>query len=198
MRYNLHEVLDIGLYSVKYISWVVREIEKPGTWHTSVGHESSVSAKRFLFDLELLQKDLLIYKHDPHVHYYLGVTHQAYVEQLVLTEGKLSNITSGHLENSINYLRLRILSEYEDDFIEQRWSAMMILASIYSNLKNDFINAEHWFSACRDYNPKQSECGMALTKLYYSYGSLDLAYVEIIKVLRSGNIYIYKYVYDVY
>jgi hypothetical protein len=187
MRYNLHEVLDIGLYSVKYVSWFVREIEKPGTWHTSVGHESSVSAKRFLFDLELLQKDLLIYKHDPHVHYYLGVTHQAYVEQSALTEGKLSNTTSNHLENSIKYLRLRILSEYDDDFIEQRWSAMIILGSIYANLKNDFINAEHWFSACRDYNPKQSECGMALTKLYYSYGSLDLAYVEIIKVLQSGN-----------
>ena len=28
MRYHLHEVLDIGLYSIKNIPWVIHEIEK--------------------------------------------------------------------------------------------------------------------------------------------------------------------------
>jgi len=28
MRYHLHEVLDIGYYTVKNIPWVVHEIEK--------------------------------------------------------------------------------------------------------------------------------------------------------------------------
>ena len=72
MKYNLHEVLDIGLYSVKYVNWVAKEIEKPGTWHTSVGHGNSMSALRYQFDLTWLEKDLKTYPHDPHVHYYLG------------------------------------------------------------------------------------------------------------------------------
>ena len=38
MRYHLHEVLDIGdRYDWKVLSWEVREIEKPGSWHTTVG-----------------------------------------------------------------------------------------------------------------------------------------------------------------
>ena len=44
-----------------------------------------------------------------------------------------------------------------------------------------------WFSLCRDYNPKQSECGMALTRLYLSYGSLDLAFNEINLIIRNGR-----------
>jgi len=35
MRYHLHEVLDIGeSYNWKVIDWELREIEKPGSWHT--------------------------------------------------------------------------------------------------------------------------------------------------------------------
>ena len=38
MRYHLHEVLDIGdRYDWKVLNWEVREIEKPGSWHTTVG-----------------------------------------------------------------------------------------------------------------------------------------------------------------
>jgi hypothetical protein len=187
MRYSLHEVLDIGLYTVKQVSWVVKEIEQLGTWHASIGHEYSMSAKRYLFDLDLLYKDLVIYDHDPHVHYYLGVTHQAFVEKSIAKEGALTNITSDHLERSIKYLTLRILSEYEDDFVEQRWSAMVLLGSIYGHLRFDFTLAERWLSACRDYNPKQSECSMALTRLYYSYGSIDLAYKEVKRMIKVNN-----------
>ena len=136
MRYNLHEVLDIGLYSVKHISWIIHEIEKPGTWHTVVGHGNSMSAKRYEFDLQLLYKDLEEFDHDPHPHYYLGITHQAYAEQTVIMEmGIISNISMHHLDLSIEFLKLRIFSEYEDDFIEQRWSSMLLLGSIYSSYK---------------------------------------------------------------
>lgn len=82
MRYNLHEVLDIGTYSVKDVPLIAREIEQAGTWHTSVGHGDSMSAKRYQFDLDMLYKDLKIFNHDPHVHYYLGITHQAYAEKV--------------------------------------------------------------------------------------------------------------------
>lgn len=82
MRYRLHEVLDIGPYTVKDISLVVREVEQNGTWHSSVGHGNSMSAKRYLFDLDMLYRDLRDLGSDPHVHYYLGVTHQAYAEKV--------------------------------------------------------------------------------------------------------------------
>ncbi|RYG65337.1 hypothetical protein EON64_12170 [archaeon] len=38
MRYALHEVLDIGHYAPKRITWVFHEIEQLGTWHKTVGH----------------------------------------------------------------------------------------------------------------------------------------------------------------
>jgi hypothetical protein len=82
MRYRLHEVLDIGPYSVKDISLVVREVEQNGTWHAFVGHGDSMSAKRYLFDLDMLYRDHADLGSDPHVHYYLGVTHQAYAEKV--------------------------------------------------------------------------------------------------------------------
>ena len=37
------QVLDIGeTYTWKVIEWQVREIEKPGSWHTTVGHGDSM------------------------------------------------------------------------------------------------------------------------------------------------------------
>ena len=42
---------------------------------TNTGHANSFDAKRSLFDLDLLYKDLAQYGHDPHTHKYLGVTH---------------------------------------------------------------------------------------------------------------------------
>jgi hypothetical protein len=186
MRYNLHEVLDIGLYSIKYISWVAREIEKPGTWHTTVGHGNSFSHLRYQFDLSLLNKDLKIYPHDPHVHYYLGITHQAFAEGLAHSgDAAVVHELDENLDKSIYYLKLRVFSEYDDDFIEQRWSSMMLLGSIYTNYKKDFTNAELWFSLCRDYNPRQCECSLALARLYVSHGSLDLAFHELEKILRT-------------
>ena len=86
MRYNLHEVLDIGTYSVKDVPLIAREIESPCP--TLVCHvpacsiSRAISAKRYQFDLDMLYKDLKIFNHDPHVHYYLGITHQAYAEKV--------------------------------------------------------------------------------------------------------------------
>lgn len=79
MRYNLHEVLDIGMYTVKNIPWVIHEIEKAGSWHTTVGHGHSMSYQRYEFDLALLEKDLTVYGHDPHTHYYLGKYYVFYI-----------------------------------------------------------------------------------------------------------------------
>jgi hypothetical protein len=136
MRYNLHEVLDIGNYSAKVIGWEVKEIEKKGTWHTTIGHAHSMSAKRYLFDLQLLSKDLSVYGHDPHTHYYLGITYQAYVEKVL--ETATSDVVvevQNEVDLTIKYLLLRIYSEYEDDFIEERWAAMYILGLTYFNYK---------------------------------------------------------------
>ncbi len=46
MRYRLHEVLDIGMYTVREINWKIHEIEQAGSWHATVGHQNSMSIAR--------------------------------------------------------------------------------------------------------------------------------------------------------
>lgn len=135
MRYSLHEVLSIGQYTVKNIDWVVHEIEKPGTWHTTVGHSNSMSAQRYEFDLNLLHKDLIEYGHDPHVHYYLGITHEAYYSKSMAEVGANQTAYRHHLDEAIKYLTIRATaSHYDDEFVEQRWAAMFSLGTIYAGV----------------------------------------------------------------
>ena len=144
MRYHLHEVLSIGeTYEWKVIEWVLREIEQTGSWHTTVGHSSSHASKRYIFDLSYLEKDLETYGWDPHTHYYLGVTHHAYIEALlkegldpgngdfILPSGRTYN---DHLQLAIKYLKLRATSEYRSEFLEERWGVMFLLGGIYSTI----------------------------------------------------------------
>ena len=133
MKYHLHEVLDIGeSYSPIGINWVVREIEQSGSWHTTVGHGHSMSAQRYVFDLEMLEKDRELYGHDPHVHHYLGITHQAYAERLLDSNGYvMTDEIQYHATEAIKYLKLRILSTYKSEFMEQRWSCMYSLGILY-------------------------------------------------------------------
>lgn len=51
-------------------------------WHVKTGHQHSVSYNRFLFDLDLLTKDLEEQGNKPEAHtlYYLGITHFALIE----------------------------------------------------------------------------------------------------------------------
>lgn len=114
MRYNLHEVLDIGYYNWKPIPWVVHEIEQPGTWHSAVGHGNSFGLKRYYFDLEMLEKDLVQYGHDPHTHYYLGVTHLAVVEKgSAVAPAKLQH----HIDEAFKYLEMRTIAMYKEEFV---------------------------------------------------------------------------------
>lgn len=135
MKYHLHEVLDIGMYSAKNINWEVHEIEKPGSWHTTVGHADSFSAKRYEFDLDLLYKDLSIYGHDPHAHYYLGVTHEAYASKSSQTLGLYHPDVQKNVDKSIEYLELRATTQYIDEFVEQRWAVMLQLGSIFIHMR---------------------------------------------------------------
>lgn len=130
MRYHLHEVLDIGHYNFSLVPWVFDEIEQPGTWHSTVGHGNSMSTKRLEFDLSMLEKDLELYPHDPHTHYYLGITYQSYVSKLA-QEGHW-NLTL--INRAKDYLLRRLRSSYEDEFVEERWTAMFSLAEMYSTL----------------------------------------------------------------
>lgn len=135
MRYHLHEVLDIGMYEVKNLKWEVREIEKPGSWHTTVGHTDSFAASRYLFDLDLLYKDLAVFGHDPHTHYYLGVTHEAFASKSKLQLGVNHPEVQHHAELAVRYMKLRATTRYDDEFVDQRWAVMMQLGSLYTSLK---------------------------------------------------------------
>ena len=134
MRYHLHEVLDIGeSYIPVTIPWVVHEIEQAGSWHTTVGHGHSMSAQRYVFDLEMLMKDVQLYGHDAHTHHYLGITHYAYAQKLMESNGyMITEEVAHHQQEAIKYLTKRVLSKYDDEFVEQRWSCMYALGSLYA------------------------------------------------------------------
>lgn len=135
MQYHLHEVLSISEYKVKKIGWVVDEVEKKGTWHSTVGHSNSVSADRYKFDLELLYKDLAIYGHDPHVHYYLGITHESFASKAMVTYGSEHPEIQQSIDQAIRYLTLRATSTYDAELLEQRWGALIELGNIYTSLR---------------------------------------------------------------
>lgn len=144
MRYHLHEVLDIGAYSnIKYIDWVAHEIERPGSWHTTVGHGNSVSIKRHEFDLQLLAKDLQQYGHDPHTHYYLGITHQAVAQGLQSAGADMSLPENRrHVDEALRYLHLRVESQYADEFAEERWGCMYMLGVTYASIRVSFPHCD--------------------------------------------------------
>ena len=163
MRYHLHEVLNIGYYTWTDISWITKEIEQAGTWHTTEGHADSFDPKRYLFDLSLLQKDKDMYTDDPHVDYYLGVTHHAYASKLRERENsrievqneKKANVAEStsssspssssssnreteleiqdHLELAAMHLETRATKHYQHEFTEQRWGAMLTLGTIHDD-----------------------------------------------------------------
>lgn len=135
MKYHLHEVLAIGMYTAKNINWVVHEIEKPGSWHTTVGHTNSFSAKRYEFDLDLLYKDLAMYGHDPHAHYYLGISHDAFAMRTSEQLGSQHPDVQYHASKAIEFLELRATTLYDDEFVDQRWAVMLQLGSAYAYLK---------------------------------------------------------------
>jgi hypothetical protein len=74
-----------------------------------------MSAKRYEFDLALLNKDLVLYGHDPHTHYYLGVSYEAFAKESLnhlspKQTQQLPKLISSSIDESIKYLQLRALS----------------------------------------------------------------------------------------
>lgn len=41
---------------------------------------------------------------------------------------------------------------------------------------------------CRDYNTRNTECAIALTRLYLSFGMAEQAYKEVFKILRTERL----------
>lgn len=147
MKYHLHEVLDIGeTYSPIPIKWIVREIEQPGSWHTTVGHGHSMSAARYKFDLEMLEKDLVMYGHNPHTHHYLGITHEAYAEGLLkANKNQMTKEIEYHLNQSVTYFTKRIMEIYEPEFLEERWACMFSLGALYARYLVTFYTFIYFF-----------------------------------------------------
>lgn len=137
MKYNLHEVIDIPFHDSKLISWVIHEVELPGSWHTTAGHGHSMSAKRLSFDLQLLQKDLARYDHDRHTHKYLGLTFAGYAERLMVVNYAVSDDAATiqySIEQAIHYLMLCSTSIYDEESLEDRWMCMYTLGILYLRL----------------------------------------------------------------
>ena len=108
-------------------------MEQSGSWHTTVGHGHSMSAQRYLFDLSLLEKDLATYGHDPHTHYYLGVTHEAYAQARLLDGADVSDVEF-HIKTAIKYLTMRVEDSYSLENIGERHSTLYALGHLYAAL----------------------------------------------------------------
>ena len=85
-------------------------VSQPGSWHTTVGHGHSMSAKRYEFDLYLLQKDLLLYGHDSHTHRSLGLTYEAFARASLNQLPQNQTRISESIDLAIHYLKLRALA----------------------------------------------------------------------------------------
>ena len=174
MRYHLHEVLDNGLdnYIVKHIPWVAHEIEKPGTWHSKVGHGDSHSVKRLQFDLSMLAKDQVAYGHDPHTHYYLGITNHGVAEGMYKENKNIVNETIvQYAAAAVDNLLLRLHSEYMSEFGQERWGVLFILADVYEKFFGDHISAERYYLLCFDLK-NFLECPLKLLSLYQETGNV--------------------------
>ena len=102
---------DIAQFIPFYIYLIPINMSKLSQF-TILGHGHSMSAQRYLFDLDLLEKDVIRYGHDPHTHYYLGVTHEAYADKLFDANPVLTDEVVHHINASIHYLSLRASSTY--------------------------------------------------------------------------------------
>lgn len=184
MRYHLHEVLDIGeTYSPIPIKWVVREIEQPGSWHTTVGHGHSMSAARYKFDLEMLEKDKKMYGHDPHTHHYLGITHQAYAEELFKANGrKMTSEIRYHFNESVTYFTKRITELYDPEFLEERWACMYSLAGMYSQYLVCHLTCLMDKNSCRMILSERSDGSKLVTTLVLSKLNVLLPCLVFMKV----------------
>lgn len=185
MKYAIHEVLDIGMYSIKAIDWVLHEIEKPGSWHSKVGHGNSMSLNRYLFDLSLLAKERDMYGHDPHTHHYLGITHHAVVEN-VPSDFPKDELTF-HQNEAIKYLSLRATAQYTSEFPDERWTGMYALALLYQHNIKNFDLAIKWYKLCAEYDSSKLECHVALTRLYLRIGSLDDAINTFVALMQRKS-----------
>ena len=184
MKYAIHEVLDIGMYSIKVVNWVLHEIEKPGSWHTKVGHGNSMSFNRYLFDISLLVKEREMYGHDPHTHHYLGITHHAVVENAPADFPKKD--LDFHINEAIKYLSLRATAEYSSEFPDERWTGMYALGLLYQNIQN-FDLAIKWYKLCSEYDDSKLECHVALTRQYIRIGSLEDAINTFVALMQKNS-----------
>jgi hypothetical protein len=194
MRYALHEVLDIGPYNFTHTGWRFEEVELPGTWHASQGHGHSMSLRRYAFDLDMLALDLPVHgPRDPHINYYLGVTHWAYATELEQTlqnaTGRLNVFPSSvsaeteelerHLRLALGNATARAFGGYTEEFLEQRWGAMFIAAAVRARRSSTLYDPAwslFWARACHDFGPGQTEClRSALVFAFKTLGDLALA-----------------------
>lgn len=204
MKYAIHEVLDIGSsYSHLSIGWTVEEIEKPGTWHTTGGHGNSVSLKRLEYDLDLLSRDYREYGPlNPHVNYYLAVTHNTYVDKLhqfiinstsnrYLPDSAVTAQIEYHRAMALGNASLRSIAYYDDEFTEQRWGAMFVAGCAYGDHSSsiyDVAKSESWYLHCRDFSPGQNECLRALVHLMYETKDYNAALLAVENVLRVKTV----------
>ena len=181
--YYIHEDLRLPnsyppIYA-KHLDWVVDEVEPTVSWHNIVGHGAEKNAsrtyKRFLFDLDLLQKEQNDpkYKDSAHTLFYLGFLHSALLEG---TDGykppflhpnfQLSNAMQIHLDLTLLYLK-RFVSLHMDSMLtEYVYFSIRWLAYTYFFIMNKPNEAIIWYKQCIDFDNERADCKIELSKLY--------------------------------
>lgn len=64
---------------------------------------------------------------------------------------------------------------------------MHIISFLNVTAQPNYQKAVHWLSMCRDYNPQQSECSLALCQAHLNANQLDKALTELHTVLQRED-----------
>eukprot|EP00752_Nemacystus_decipiens_P003054 g2831.t1 len=204
-KYRVHEVLDATATTVsalpsKLVAWEVRVVESGSNWNTNL-HQHSRSSERFLFDLELLEKDFLEDPTDLHTLYYLGITTFAYLESLL---GKGTHENTPELQalvtSGMSYLSQAIDLHGDTKNSEFVWGSKRWLAYGYHFFIGDSKKAEEAYEACLDYDPARVDCIVFLSRLYLANGDLDAAWdkakVALMHRPAAGDSLAYFYTFE--
>jgi tetratricopeptide (TPR) repeat protein len=181
-KYRLHEVLDVpgGFFPVKNLSWEVREVEGPQSWHTPM-HGHSRSAARYAFDLSLLEKDYAEMPDDLHTLFYMGITTMAHFE-MEMGNGVHQRTPERQeiINRSMSYFERvhELYGSQGPDILEMVWSSVRWLAYGYHYLAGDAEVAKHWYLRCIELDPKRPDCQVFYSRLLLEQGRLDDAWAR--------------------
>lgn len=181
-KYRWHEVLDLPehmTYDAQLLDWRVEEVAGADrlSYHAAE-HGGSATAKRFEFEIDLLEQDLAEAPDDPRVLYYLGVDYLALAE--ATSNSSLYEIAHRHLDRHI-HLSPVVYQGLASD--EMTYVAMLQDAVALHRLER-LDDARHQLDLAVKFDPARAEALVLAARVFLSERSYDQALVKAARASR--------------